>query len=97
VLYVAAAATTVAINQTFQVLNCPVNILASTTISGSADWVLTGLTPTLTVYPIFTQAIGVLNDTNGLTTLSLQVASSTAATFSSGTPCLKIVLNLTND
>ena len=79
----------------------PIGLSGSSTFSASCEYILSGLTPTfdpaqpLGIYDV---SINVLDDTNGVGSIQVQMSSlATIPTFTSGSPILKIVLNINLD
>lgn len=98
IFYYPAPATGVAINLVFDVINLPTNSLASNSVNVSASWILTGSTTTITTVPSLTvSSIGSTNVNGNSVYIFGSIISTTAPSFTAGTPVLKVVFTITQD
>ena len=99
VMYMIGPATTVAIATVLVISGAPVNLVGTSTITASTEWVCSGATPTVANVPVVNSSVSILNDTvaPSLSSAITLFSSSTGATFSSGSPILKLVININLD
>lgn len=100
VVYINTSNSTVAIAQNLVLIGLPVDYVATHTITGSCEWILTGATPAASVTPVLSSSLTVLNDTvapNLGSVATLSANSTTAATYSSGAAIMKFVININLD
>ena len=77
---------------TFSLGGIPLGFAETHTFTGTASFIVSGTTPTLTINtPIYTTPLRVLNDTNGLTAVELNMFSSVSPVY---TPVNGAVLKL---
>ena len=92
ILYMQADTTGNPIATTFSVGGVPLGFAGNYTFTGTASIIVSGTTPTLNLNtPIYTTPLKVLNDTNGLTTIELNMFSSVSPVY---TPVSGAVLKL---
>lgn len=96
VLYMSGSATTVAFPTVLSITGCPLSLLQTNTVSGSATWINKGSTAVPAVRPIFNYEVSV-SDLALSSTIQLGLENSTAASFADGSAIIKIVLNITFD
>lgn len=99
VLYVQSQATAVPITQVLEITGVPSNFLGVNTITSSTVWSCNGPAPVITSVGVFSSSIAVLNNSAipNISAVFVDCFSTTAPTFTSGSPILKLVVNFNLD
>ena len=100
VLYIQAPASGAVggINTTLTITGAPIILSGSSTVSGSCEYIVSGLAPAITLDPEYTIITKILNNTTVLSsTVLLQMYGILTLPTYVGTACLKLVLNFNLD
>lgn len=86
------------INTTLKISGAPIILSGSATVSGSCEYIVSGLTPAITLDPEYITLTKILNDTTALLSeVQLQMYGILTLPTYVGTACLKLVLNFNTD
>ena len=86
------------INTTLQITGAPIILSGSSTVSGSCEYIVSGLAPVIGIDPEYTTITKILNNTTVLSsTVLLQMYGILTLPTYVGTACLKLVLNFNLD